>query len=58
MKLNIIIEVKDSEERYVAENKFSPFKFVIVQLGIKGALRAISLIRKYIRLTLILLMSV
>ena len=28
MKLNIIFEVKDSGERYVAENKFSPFKFV------------------------------
>ena len=33
MKLNIIIEVKDSEERYVAENKFSPLKFVVVQSG-------------------------
>ena len=31
MKLNIIIEVKNSGERYVAENKFSPFKFVVVQ---------------------------
>ena len=31
MKLNIINEVKDSGERYVAENKFSPFKFVVVQ---------------------------
>ena len=30
MKLNIIIEVKDSGERYVAENKLSPFKFVVV----------------------------
>ena len=28
MKLNIIFEIKDSGERYVAENKFSPFKFV------------------------------
>ena len=26
MKLNIINKVKDSGERYVAENKFSPFK--------------------------------
>ena len=33
MKLKIIIEVKDSGERYVAENKFSPFKFVVVQSG-------------------------
>ena len=33
MKLNIINEVKDSGERYVAENKFSPFKFVVVQSG-------------------------
>ena len=31
MKLNITIEVKDSGERYVAENKFSPFKFVVVK---------------------------
>ena len=31
MKLNIIIEVKDSGERYVAENKFSPLKFVVVK---------------------------
>ena len=31
MKLNIIIEVKDSGERYVAEKKFSPFRFVVVQ---------------------------
>ena len=30
MKLNIIIAVKDSGERYVAENKFSFFKFVVV----------------------------
>ena len=30
---NIIIEVKDSGERYVAENKLSPFKFVVVQSG-------------------------
>ena len=37
MKLNIIIEVKDSGERYVAENNFSPFKFVVVQSG-KSAL--------------------
>ena len=37
MKLNIIIEVKDSVERYVAENKFSSFKFVVVQSG-KSAL--------------------
>ena len=37
MKLNIIIEVKDSGERYVAENKFSIFKFVVVQSG-KSAL--------------------
>ena len=29
MKLNIIIEDKDSGERYVAENKCSPFKFVL-----------------------------
>ena len=29
MKLNVIIEVKDSGERYVAENKLSPFKFVV-----------------------------
>ena len=28
MKLNIIIKDKDSGERYVAENKCSPFKFV------------------------------
>ena len=33
MKINIIIEVKDSGESYVAEKKFSPFKFVVVQLG-------------------------
>ena len=33
MKLNIINEVKDSGERYVAENKFSPFKFVVFQSG-------------------------
>ena len=35
MKLNIVIEVKDNGERYVhvAENKFSPFKFVVVQSG-------------------------
>ena len=33
MKLNIINEVKDSGERYVAENKRSPFKFVVVQSG-------------------------
>ena len=31
MKLNITIEVKDSGERYVAENKLSPFKFVVVK---------------------------
>ena len=31
MKLNILIEVKDSGERYVAENKFSSFKFVVVK---------------------------
>ena len=37
MKLNIIIEVKDSWERYVAENKCSPSKFVVVQSG-KSAL--------------------
>ena len=37
MKLNIINKVKDSGERYVAENKFSPFKFVVVQSG-KSAL--------------------
>ena len=30
MKLNIVIEVKDSGKRDVAENKFSPFKFVVV----------------------------
>ena len=33
MKLNIIIEVKDSGETYVAENKFRPFKLVVVQSG-------------------------
>ena len=33
MKLNIIIAVKESGERYVAENKFIPFKFVVVQSG-------------------------
>ena len=33
MKLNIIIEVEDSGERYVAENKFSSFKFIVVQSG-------------------------
>ena len=33
MKLNIIMEVEDSGERYEAENKFSPFKFVVVQPG-------------------------
>ena len=33
MKLNIIIEDKDSGERYVAGNKCSPFKFVVGQLG-------------------------
>ena len=39
MKLNIIIEVKDSGERYryVVENKCSLFKFVVVQSG-KSAL--------------------
>ena len=37
MKLSIIIEVKDSGERYVAENKCSPFEFVVVQSG-KSAL--------------------
>ena len=37
MKLNIIIEVKDSGERCVAENKFSPFKLVVGQSG-KSAL--------------------
>ena len=37
MKLNIIIEVKDSREKYFEENKFSPFKFVVVQSG-KNAL--------------------
>ena len=31
--LNIIIEEKDSGERYVAENKCSPFKFVVGQSG-------------------------
>ena len=31
MKLNIIIEAKDSGERYVAENKFSPFKFNLLK---------------------------
>ena len=35
MKLNIIIEDKDSGERYVAENKCSPFKFVVGQSGKK-----------------------
>ena len=30
MRLNIIIEVEDSRERYMAENKLSPFKFVVV----------------------------
>ena len=29
MKLNIIIEVKDSGERYVAENNLSAFKLVV-----------------------------
>ena len=29
MKLNIIIEVKDSGERYVAENNLNAFKFVV-----------------------------
>ena len=29
MKLNILIEDKDSGERYLAENKCSPFKFVV-----------------------------
>ena len=33
MKLNKIIKVKDKGERYVAENKFSPFTFVVVQSG-------------------------
>ena len=33
MKLNIIIEDKDSGERYVAENKCSPCKFVVGQSG-------------------------
>ena len=37
MKQNVIIKVKDSRERYVAENKCSPFKFVVVQSG-KSAL--------------------
>ena len=35
MKLNIIIEVKDSgkkERNNVAENKLSPFKFVVVYI--------------------------
>ena len=31
MKLNIIIEDKESGERYLAENKCSPFKFVVGQ---------------------------
>ena len=32
MKLNVIIEVKDSGERYVGENKFSPCpKFAYVK---------------------------
>ena len=30
MKLNITIEVKNSGEKYVAENKLRPFKFVVV----------------------------
>ena len=33
MKLNIIIEDKDSRERYVAENKCSPLNFVVGQSG-------------------------
>ena len=33
MKLSIAVEVKDSGERNVAENNFSPFKFVEVQSG-------------------------
>ena len=37
MKLNKIVEVKDNKERYAAENKFSPFKLVVVQSG-KSAL--------------------
>ena len=33
MKLNIILEVKDNEERYFAENKLSASNFVVVQSG-------------------------
>ena len=34
MKLNIIIEVKDSGERYACSRKqIDPFKFVVVQSG-------------------------
>ena len=33
MKLNIIIEVKDSRGKYVAEKQISPFKFVVVAVG-------------------------
>ena len=33
MKLNILIEVKDSGKRYVAETKFSPLKFFVVPPG-------------------------
>ena len=35
MKLNIIIQVKDSREKYVAEKQISPFKFVVVAVGQK-----------------------
>ena len=33
MKLNMITEDKDSGERYVTENKCSPFKLVVGQSG-------------------------
>ena len=33
MKLNIIFEVKDNGERYVAENKLNAFNFVVIQSG-------------------------
>ena len=35
MKLNIIIEVKDSRGKYAAEKQISPFKFVVVAVGQK-----------------------
>ena len=33
MKLNIIIQVKDSGGKYVAEKHVLPFKFVVVAVG-------------------------